>query len=236
MSDIIKQQVLLDINEVAIPFLEEHGFVNDVAVMRAYETLIKSAKHYSLPEGGRLMEITDFRVPFKNGFVLPEKSITIDYSDGEEDKRFVLCVSIGLEECRNLVHDESIVARIIDSGADHLTIIVQFICDDDVYVCNPMAAILSNKCISESMEEIEFMPFPMLAGYMNLLSEDSRDSHYECCSDVTEEVFVAYELGIALSCHNVKEINGSSRKGFVRSVDGVNTWYDDIVNLSSAVN
>ena len=56
----ITESVLENIQEYIIPQMIEDGFDNDAQIIAAYQTLILSAKHYSLPDGGRLMEITGF--------------------------------------------------------------------------------------------------------------------------------------------------------------------------------
>ena len=220
------EEVLSDIQGIAEQ-MKETGYDADSIVVKAYCDLIKTAKHYSLPEGGRLMEITDFTVPFKNGFSLPEKCITLDYLSNHGGTRFLLCVSVSLQDCRGIVNSESVVDAIISSGSETITIVVQFDFYDNDCGINPVTAIIPNNCIKDN--SLEFIPFTMLR---------QMAEHFdikECMKDITEDIFTVYELGLALSCQNVKEVNGNSRKGLVRVVNGENIWYDEIHNLSLVV-
>lgn len=221
------EEVLSDIKGIADQ-MKETGYNDDATIVNAYCDLIKTAKHYSLPEGGRLMEITDFTVPFKNGFVLPQKCITFDYSNNNGGTRFVLCASVSLQDCRGIVNSESVVTAIMNSGSESITMVMQFDFYDDDCGINPVTAIIPNNCIND--EHLEFIPFTMLRQFAEHL--DIK----ECMKDITEDIFVVYELGLALSCQNVKEINDRSRKGLVRVVNGENIWYDEIHNLSLVVN
>ena len=221
------EEVLSDIQGIAEQ-MKETGYDADSIVVKAYCDLIKTAKHYSLPEGGRLMEITDFTVPFKNGFSLPEKCITLDYLSNHGGTRFLLCASVSLQDCRGIVNSESVVNAIISSGSDAITIVVQFEFYDDDCGVNPVTAIIPSNCINE--DNLEFIPFTMLRQMAEHFDIKER------MKDITEDIFTVYELGLALSCQNVKEINGNSRKGLVRVVNGENIWYDEIHNLSLVVN
>ena len=221
------EEVLSDIQGIAEQ-MKETGYDADSIVVKAYCDLIKTAKHYSLPEGGRLMEITDFTVPFKNGFSLPEKCITLDYLSNHGGTRFLLCASVSLQDCRGIVNSESVVNAIISSGSDAITIVVQFEFYDDDCGVNPVTAIIPSNCINE--DNLEFIPFTMLRQMAEHFDIKER------MKDITEDIFTVYELGLALSCQNVKEINGNSRKGLVRVVNGENVWYDEIHNLSLVVN
>lgn len=224
--DKITESVLEKIQEYIIPQMIEDGFDNDAQIIAAYQSLILSAKHYSMPDGGRLMEITDFNVPLKNGFVLPEQSITLDYRD-DDGVVFLLCVNVGLDDCSKLISNESIITKIIESGSKSITIIVQFAFYDDECGVNPVVAILPNNCITED-KQLEFIPFTML----RQLAEDYDIK--QCMSDITEDIFTVYEFGLALSCG--VDVNKDSNKGFVRNVDGQNVWDDSILNLSLGVN
>ena len=220
------EEVLSDIQGIAEQ-MKETGYDADSIVVKAYCDLIKTAKHYSLPEGGRLMEITDFTVPFKNGFSLPEKCITLDYLSNHGGTRFLLCVSVSLQDCRGIVNSESVVDAIISSGSETITIVVHFDFYDNDCGINPVTAIIPNNCIKDN--SLEFIPFTMLR---------QMAEHFdikECMKDITEDIFTVYELGLALSCQNVKEVNGNSRKGLGRVVNGENIWYDEIHNLSLVV-
>lgn len=222
----ITESVLESIQEYIIPQMIEDGFENDAQVIAAYQTLILSAKHYSLPDGGRLMEITDFNVPLKNGFVLPEQSITLDYRD-DDVTVFLLCVNVGLDDCSKFISDESVIAKIIESGSKSITIVVQFAFYDDTCGVNPVVAIVPNNCITED-KHLEFIPFTMLRQLA-----DEYDIK-QCMADITEDIFTVYEFGLALSCG--VDVNKDSKRGFVRNVDGRNVWDDSIFNLSLAVN
>lgn len=225
----ITESVLENIQKYIIPQMIEDGFENDAQVIAAYQALILSAKHYSLPDGGRLMEITDFKVPLKDGFVLPEQSITLDYRD-DDCIVFILCVNVCLDDCGKLISNESVITKIMESGSKSITIIVQFAFYDDECGVNPVVAILPNNCITED-KQLEFMPFTML----RQLSESSDKIYIaQCMSDITEDIFTVYEFGLALSCG--VDVNKDSRKGFVRNVDGQNVWDDSIMNLSLGVN
>lgn len=221
------EEVLSDIKGIADQ-MKETGYNDDATIVNAYCDLIKTAKHYSLPEGGRLMEITDFTVPFKNGFVLPEKCITFDYNNNDGGTRFVLCASVSLQDCRGIVNSESVVTAIMNSGSESITMVMQFDFYDDDCGINPVTAIIPNNCIND--DHLEFIPFTMLRQLAEHLDVK------ECMKDITEDIFVVYELGLALSCQNVKEVNEQSRKGLVRVVNGENVWYDEIHNLSLVVN
>lgn len=220
------EEVLSDIKGIADQ-MKETGYNDDATIVNAYCDLIKTAKHYSLPEGGRLMEITDFTVPFKNGFSLPEKCITLDYLSNHGGTRFLLCASVSLQDCRGIVNSESVVNAIISSGSESITMVMQFDFYDDDCGINPVTAIIPNNCIND--DHLEFIPFTMLRQFAEHL--DIK----ECMKDITEDIFVVYELGLALSCQNVKEVNEQSRKGLVRVVNGENIWYDEIHNLSLVV-
>ena len=115
----ITESVLEYIQEYIIPQMIEDGFYNDAQIIASYQALILSAKHYSLPDGGRLMEITDFNAPLKNGFVLPDQSITLDYCD-DGDTMFLLCVNVGLDDCSKLISNDSVITKIIESGSLNL--------------------------------------------------------------------------------------------------------------------
>ena len=221
-----KQEMLQYIDKYIIPQMIEDGFDNDAQIIAAYQSLILSAKHYSLPDGGRLMEITDFNVPLKNGFVLPGQSITLDYSD-DDCIVFLLCVNVGLDDCGKLISNESVITKIIESGSNSITIIVQFAFYDDEYGVNPVVAILPNNCITED-KQLEFIPFTML--------RQSADNFNikQCMSEITADIFTVYEFGLALSCG--VDVNKDSKKGFVRNVDGKNVWDDSILSLSLGVN
>ena len=222
----ITESVLENIQEYIIPQMIEDGFDNDAQIIAAYQTLILSAKHYSLPDGGRLMEITDFNAMLKNGFVLPGQSITLDYRD-DGDTMFLLCVNVGLDDCSKLISNESVIAKIIESGSKSITIVVQFAFNDDEYGVNPVVAILPNNCITED-KQLEFIPFTML--------RQSADNFNikQCMSEITADIFTVYEFGLALSCG--VDVNKDSKKGFVRNVDGKNVWDDSILSLSLGVN
>ena len=222
----ITESVLENIQEYIIPQMIEDGFDNDAQIIAAYQTLILSAKHYSLPDGGRLMEITDFNAMLKNGFVLPGQSITLDYRD-DGDTMFLLCVNVGLDDCSKLISNDSVITKIIESGSKSITIVVQFAFNDDEYGVNPVVAILPNNCITED-KQLEFIPFTML--------RQSADNFNikQCMSEITADIFTVYEFGLALSCG--VDVNKNSKKGFVRNIDGQNVWDDDIMNLSLAVN
>ena len=224
--DKITESVLEDIQEYIIPQMIEDGFDNDAQIIAAYQTLILSAKHYSLPDGGRLMEITDFNAPLKNGFVLPGQSITLDYRD-DGDTMFLLCVNVGLDDCSKLISNDSVITKIIESGSKSITIVVQFAFNDDEYGVNPVVAILPNNCITED-KQLEFIPFTML--------RQSADNFNikQCMSEITADIFTVYEFGLALSCG--VDVNKNSKKGFVRNIDGQNVWDDSILNLSFGVN
>ena len=222
----ITESVLENIQEYIIPQMIEDGFDNDAQIIAAYQTLILSAKHYSLPDGGRLMEITDFNAMLKNGFVLPGQSITLDYRD-DGDTMFLLCVNVGLDDCSKLISNDSVITKIIESGSKSITIVVQFAFNDDEYGVNPVVAILPNNCITED-KQLEFIPFTML--------RQSADNFNikQCMSEITADIFTVYEFGLALSCG--VDVNKDSKKGFVRNVDGRNVWDDNILNLSLGVN
>jgi len=221
------EEVLSDIQGIADQ-MKETGYNNDATIVNAYCDLIKTAKHYSLPEGGRLMEITDFTVPFKNGFILPQKCITFDYKNNDGGTRFVLCASVSLQDCRGIVNSESVVTAIMNSGSESITMVMQFDFYDDDCGINPVTAIIPNNCIND--DHLEFIPFTMLRQLAEHLDVK------ECMKDITDDIFVVYELGLALSCQNVKEVNEQSRRGLVRVVNGENIWYDEIHNLSLVVN
>ena len=221
-----KQEMLQYIDKYIIPQMIEDGFENDAQIIAAYQALILSAKHYSMPDGGRLMEITDFNVPLKNGFVLPGQSITLDYRD-DDGTMFLLCVNVGLDDCSKLISNESIIAKIMESGSKSITIIVQFAFYDDTCGVNPVVAILPNNCITEN-KQLEFIPFTMMRQ-----SADNFDIK-QCMSEITADIFTVYEFGLALSCG--VDVNKNSKKGFVRNVDGQNVWDDSILNLSFGVN
>lgn len=223
----ITESVLEDIQEYIIPQMIEDGFENDAQIIAAYQALILSAKHYSLPDGGRLMEITDFNVPLKNGFILPEQSITLDYIDDDGDTIFLLCVNVGLDDCSKLISNESVITKIIESGSKSITIIAQFAFSDDECGVNPVVAILPNNCITED-KQLEFIPFTMMRQ-----SADNFDIK-QCMSEITADIFTVYEFGLALSCG--VDVNKDSKKGFVRNVDGQSVWDDSILNLSLGVN
>lgn len=222
----ITESVLENIQEYIIPQMIEDGFDNDAQIIAAYQTLILSAKHYSLPDGGRLMEITDFNAMLKNGFVLPGQSITLDYRD-DGDTMFLLCVNVGLDDCSKLISNDSVITKIIESGSKSITIVVQFAFNDDEYGVNPVVAILPNNCITED-KQLEFIPFTML--------RQSADNFNikQCMSEITADIFTVYEFGLALSCG--VDVNKDSKKGFVRNVDGKNVWDDSILSLSLGVN
>ena len=222
----ITESVLENIQEYIIPQMIEDGFDNDAQIIAAYQTLILSAKHYSLPDGGRLMEITDFNAMLKNGFVLPGQSITLDYRD-DGDTMFLLCVNVGLDDCSKLISNDSVITKIIESGSKSITIVVQFAFNDDEYGVNPVVAILPNNCITED-KQLEFIPFTML--------RQSADNFNikQCMSEITADIFTVYEFGLALSCG--VDVNKNSKKGFVRNVDGKNVWDDSILSLSLGVN
>jgi len=222
----ITESVLENIQEYIIPQMIEDGFDNDAQIIAAYQTLILSAKHYSLPDGGRLMEITDFNAMLKNGFVLPGQSITLDYRD-DGDTMFLLCVNVGLDDCSKLISNDSVITKIIESGSKSITIVVQFAFNDDEYGVNPVVAILPNNCITED-KQLEFIPFTML--------RQSADNFNikQCMSEITADIFTVYEFGLALSCG--VDVNKNSKKGFVRNVDGQNVWDDSILSLSLGVN
>lgn len=224
--DKITESVLEYIQEYIIPQMIEDGFDNDAQIIASYQALILSAKHYSLPDGGRLMEITDFNAPLKNGFVLPGQSITLDYRD-DDRTIFLLCVNVGLDDCSKFISNESVIAKIIESGSKSITIVVQFAFYDDACGVNPVVAILPNNCITED-KQLEFIPFTMLRQVV-----DSFDIK-KCMADITEGIFTVYEFGLALSCG--VDVNKNSKKGFVRNVDGQNVWDDSIMNLSLGVN
>ena len=223
----ITESILEDIQEYIIPQMIEDGFDNDAQIIAAYQALILSAKHYSLPDGGRLMEITDFNVPLKNGFVLPGQSITLDYRDDDGDTIFLLCVNVGLDDCSKLISNESVITKIIESGSKSITIIAQFAFSDDECGVNPVVAILPNNCITED-KQLEFIPFTMMRQ-----SADNFDIK-QCMSEITADIFTVYEFGLALSCG--VDVNKDSKKGFVRNVDGQSVWDDSILNLSLGVN
>ena len=222
----ITESVLENIQEYIIPQMIEDGFDNDAQIIAAYQTLILSAKHYSLPDGGRLMEITDFNAMLKNGFVLPGQSITLDYRD-DGDTMFLLCVNVGLDDCSKLISNDSVITKIIESGSKSITIVVQFAFNDDEYGVNPVVAILPNNYITED-KQLEFIPFTML--------RQSADNFNikQCMSEITADIFTVYEFGLALSCG--VDVNKNSKKGFVRNVDGQNVWDDSILSLSLGVN
>ena len=222
----ITESVLEDIQEYIIPQMIEDGFDNDAQIIAAYQSLILSAKHYSLPDGGRLMEITDFNAPLKNGFVLPGQSITLDYRDDDRTV-FLLCVNVGLDDCSKFISNESVIAKIMESGNKSITIIVQFAFYDDTCGVNPVVAILTDNCITED-KQLEFMPFTMLRQLAE--AYDIK----QCMADITEDIFTVYEFGLALSCG--VDVNKNSKKGFVRNIDGQNVWDDSILNLSLGVN
>ena len=201
----ITESVLENIQEYIIPQMIEDGFDNDAQIMAAYQALILSAKHYSLPDGGRLMEITDFNAPLKNGFVLPDQSITLDYCyDG--DTMFLLCVNVGLDDCSKLISNDSVITKIIESGSKSITIVVQFAFYDDACGVNPVVAILPDNCITED-NQLEFIPFTMLRQ-----CADNFDIK-QCMSEITEDIFTVYEFGLALSCG--VDVNKNSKKGYL---------------------
>lgn len=213
----IKQEIISHIDKYIIPALEKHGFDNDIEIMKNYKKIISFSKHYSLPDGGRLMEITDFNVPLKNGFVLPKNSVTFDYVDDYGAQVFVLCASMKAGEIP------------LRDGSDIVTMIVQFAFGDGFCGVNPLVAVVGNKCIT-SEDDLEFFPIIMMEQIATTLNIDN------CSADIVDDVFCAYELGLALSCDNDVMINKNSKRGFVRNINGQNIWDDGILNVSLGVN
>lgn len=227
MMNKIKQEVLNHIDKYIIPELEKHGFDSDIEIMKNYKKIISFSKHYSLPDGGRLMEITDFNVPLKNGFVLPKNSVTFDYVDDYGAQVFVLCASMKAGEIP--LRDNGFISAVTESGSDIVTMIVQFAFGDDFCGVNPLVAVVGNKCIT-SEDDMEFFPVIMMEQIATTVNIDN------CSADIVDDVFCAYELCLALSCDNDVTINKNSKKGFVRNINGQNIWDDGILNVSLGVN
>lgn len=222
-----KQEILYYIDKYIIPELEKQGFNNDVEILKKYKELILFSKHYSLPDGGRLMEITDFNVPLEDGFILPKNSVTFDYIHDDGALIFILCTSIKASEIEVPLKDNGFINAVMESGSDTVTMIVQFAFDSDFCGVNPVVAVIGNKCIVNK-DGLEFFPIITMEQIAGIVNVD------KCSADIVEDVFCAYELGLALSCG--ADVNKDSKKGFVRHIDGKNKWFDDIANLSLVVN
>lgn len=222
----ITKQIIELIDQSIIPQMVDDGFDSDMNIVKSFKSLIESSKHYSLPDGGRLMEITDFNVPFENGFSFPQQCVTVDFYDDYGNIRFLLCVKTNINEFKSFINDGSILDSLLKNGSKSFTIIISFEIDQDSCGINPVIAILPDNCINN--EELEFFPCTILRQTASIINIK------DCMASITEDIFVVYDLGISLSCSNVKKINRNSMKGFVRNVDGVRMW-ENIINLQCGV-
>jgi len=222
----ITKQIIELIDQSIIPQMVDDGFENDITVVKSFKSLIESSKHYSLPDGGSLMEITDFTVPFENGFSLPDELVTVDFYDDYGNIRFLLCAKINIDNVKSFINDDSVLDSLLKNGSKSFTMIISLDIARDTCGINPVIAILPDNCINN--KELKFFPYTILrqtASIMNI---------QDCMVSIAEDIFVVYDLGIALSCSNVKEINRDSMKGFVRNVDGVRMW-ENVMNVQYGV-
>lgn len=182
--------------ENGVKNLIKRGLVNDAKIATAITNEIKQATHFTVPDGGRLLDTKDLRALVNISFRLPYPVTTIEYYHPISDCKRNLILAIEVPTAtQRYVSDE-------DIANNETSVMVISICEsDNVWLVSPVAMLfMEHPELDINNTAIKYYTFTLLPDCVKPMGDAEYEGYVSMSLDDAQPIcdFIA-----ALSCTNV---------------------------------